>query len=865
MSDRSGPMGPVDQGCATVARVEADAVDALFADDRWVDALRSATIPPPGGEIAGYRVVRVIQRGPQGTVYEGVEPATGRRVAVKRMPAPDADADSVARFERETRALARLEHPSIVRLLAAPAEAGSRIIVTEWIDGLPFDEWADGRWERESPSAAVRSIAGCARAVAAAIAAAHAAGVMHRDIKPSNVIVTADGTPKVLDFGLSKSLDANATHARTVGYAGTPAWSAPEQVAEHSGRVDARTDVHALGLLLYRGLCGRTAFDGTQPIARLFEDIRHAVPVEPRRIRGAIPREPSLVAMHAIEKEPARRYLSADAMALDLGRFLAGEAVAVHPPSAAYHARKFVRRHWATVLVASVTLVAVGAGISTAITARREARAERRRADERQAFIGQLVSEQAESQAAGRAGLPGDVVRRALAGLGERDLGPGEERSLRTQYAELLARLGADAEAVAEYRRVLSLLPHDAPASERAQLHRALAESCARGEDAVAAREAAEAWVDSCLHASVSPSVRAEALIALASAIARGNDLEGAMGALDRAGPFAAGSDDPSVIAWLTAVRAGVLERMGRDDEAVAAAESAVASLRGVGTAPGREARILRAASLALRRSRAPDAWARSAEWLRRAFEAQVREVGPRHPALLPSYLLLAESLDRSGRREEALETLREGEQRVVRGLPWPDARRADMQRWIAQVLLTTDDDESVMEAERRLGEAVEELVALGAAPERTALPLSLLLRCLVDHRGPVAAAEYASGLPGSAVIPGTDPVGTRHLRAMALDVLMRTDPPALAPDPRTESMLREDLADSRRMHGERSDEELVCESALARCLAAMGRDRRDEARALAVRAADGLRARHGMRRTWTRPAEALAESLGTR
>lgn len=837
-------------------------VDGLFGGEGWVDALRSATAPPPGGEIAGYRIVRVIQRGAQGTVYEGLEPVTGRRVAVKRMPLAHVDADSVARFDREARALARLEHPSVVRLLAAPIDDGARIIVTEWVDGLPFDEWADACWGRSEAAEAVRSVARCAGLAADAIAAAHAAGVMHRDLKPSNVLVTADGQPKVLDFGLAKALDASGTVTRTQGFAGTPAWSAPEQVADHAARVDARTDVHALGLLLYRGLTGRPAFDGSLPIALLFEDIRRTVPREPCRVRDAVTRELSLVVMRALEKDPARRYLSADAMALDLGRFLRGDAVSVHPPSLAYHARKFVRRHWAMALVAAVALVAVGAGVATAVIARRDADAERRRSEERQAFVAQLVSEQAEAQAAGRAGLPGDIVRRALAGLGGRALGPDDERSLRVQYAEMLARLGADAEAAEQYRMAMQLLPADAPDVTRAAMQRSLAEASAEAGEPAAARADAEAWVALGERGGLPAAERAEALILLASVCARADDIECAERAIDRAGTLVAASGDSAVAAWHASVRAGVLRRSGRDAESIASAEAAVSALHGISAAPAREARILRTAALALRRSGSADAWPRSAELLRRSLEAQVRDVGPRHPALLPAYMLLAEALDRCGRRDEALEALHEGEHRVVRGLPWPDVRRAELQRWTSQLLLANADGDSTREAERRLREALEELVALAASPERAATTIALAMRCIADHLGTQAAAEFALGLPGSAGASDGTAAGRGYLRAMAIDVLLRAAPPLLPTDSRIEASLRDALEEARVTHGPDSDQALVCESSLARCLALMGAGRMPEARELAEHAAVVLRARHGERRGWIRPAESLADRL---
>lgn len=841
---------------------ETGAVDRLFEGDDWMGALRSATAPGGGGEIAGYRIVRTIQRGVQGTVYEATEPATGRRVAVKRIPIAHVDAESVARFERETRALAALEHPAIVRLLAAPVDAEARVIVTEWVDGLPFDEWADACWRREAPADAVRSIARCAESAAGAVAAAHAAGVMHRDLKPSNVLVAADGQPKVLDFGLAKALDAGTTVTRTEGFVGTPSWAAPEQVAERGERVDARTDVHALGLLLYRAVSGRTAIDGSLPIALLFEQVRLHVPPSPSRVRAGVPSELSLIAMHAIEKEPSRRYLSADAMAQDLGRFLAGEPVAAHPPSAAYHARKFLRRHWAMATVVGVALLVVGAAVSTAVTGLRDAAEQRRSARERQAFIGELMAGQAEAQAAGRSGLPGDVVRNALRGLGERELAPAEESALRTQFADLLARLGQGAEAAAEYRRALALVDSGAPVGHRAALQGKLVDALSTADDADAALAAAKEWSATCDGASLPDAERAEAWAAVAAAGIRCGDVDGARAAAEHAIGLARSSGDAGAVAWCEAVRARVLSRVRMRRDAFESAERALAALDGAEVEPEREARVLVESALAMRSSEDADAWPRSAELYRRAIDARARAIGPRHPALLPSYKLLAEAHDRAGRPDDALAAAREAEQRVARGLAWPDARRADVQRSIALLLVAREDGPSLQEAEQRMKDAVSELVAVDADPERIVSHVSLLVAIVAGTSGQPAAAQLALSMPGAFVAPDAGPGDRSHLRAIALDALLRATPRPMEPSPAVESALRADLASSRSARGEGSDHALVCEAALARFLAAQGADRLPEARELARHAAEGLRSRHGAGRPWIRPAEELERQL---
>lgn len=838
-------------------RADGAAVEGLFNDDSWVDALRGATAPPPGGLIAGYRVMRVVQRGVQGTVYEGVEPATSRRVAIKRMPLAHVDAESIARFDREMRALAALEHASVVRLLAAPMDDGARIIVTEWVDGLALDEWCDAQWARLAPAGAVRAVARCLAGVAQAIAAAHASGVMHRDLKPSNVLVTGDGQPKVLDFGLAKALDASSTLTRTQGFAGTPAWSAPEQVAEHSERVDARTDVHALGLLLYCGLSGQPAFDVSKPIALLFEDIRGAVPSDPHRVRSAVPRELSLVAMRALEKEPARRYLSADALALDLQRFLDGEPVSAHPPSVAYLARKLVCRHWAASLAAGVVLLAVGAAVGGVVLAQRETDAVQRRADERQAFVTQLFKEQGEAQAAGRAGLPGDVVRRALSDLRQRGLEPDDERALRVQYAEVLAHLGAHSEAAAQLRLAIGLLPSTTTAAERAALERALTEASMRASEPAAALAAAEAWLATCERAKLPQAEEAEAWIALAWARSRTDDLPGAMDAIAKAGALVEVDDADGTAAWQLAVQANLLRAVRADEKAIQAAEAAVAAIKRLAerprsqVSPAREAQVLRTAALSLRRSERTDLWPRSVEWLRLALAAQERDLGERHPALLSTYGVLADSLERCGRVREGLVLLHRGEQLVVHGLPWPDVRRADMNRWIAELLLAEAGDESVWEAERRLRDAASELVALDVAPEGAASTISRLMHCIGSRDAP-AAREYAMGLPGD---EHGQFQGRGFYRALAVDALLRSKPQLMAAGPSVAAALRDDLADAIRVHGPNSDQALVCEVALARCLADMGGVHLEEATMLAPRAADMLRARHGADRGWIRPA----------
>jgi serine/threonine-protein kinase len=190
----------------------------------------------------------------------------------------------------------------------------------EWIDGVPLDRWADDTWSRLGARDATTAIVVCLEKVVSAVASAHARGIMHRDLKPSNVLILPTGEPKVLDFGLAKALTGATEVTRANGFAGTPAWAAPEQVTGDPRDIDARTDVHGLGLLLYRALAGRTAFDGTLPILPLFEAIKTATPAPPSRERKSVARELDCITLRALEKEPARRYQSAESLTRDLER-----------------------------------------------------------------------------------------------------------------------------------------------------------------------------------------------------------------------------------------------------------------------------------------------------------------------------------------------------------------------------------------------------------------------------------------------------------------------------------------------------------------------------------------------------------------
>ncbi len=648
--------------------IEVDAgVARAFADDRWMERTARALAHAELGMLAGYRIERVVARGAQGVVYEAREPRTGRRVAIKRLPSEDGGSIEATRFAREAETLAALAHPNVVALLAAPNDDGSRLIVMEWVDGVPFDVWADRVWSSRSPGEAMTRIVRTLADIASAVAAAHRRGVMHRDIKPSNVLVTASDEAKVLDFGLAKGFADTPLVTRTGGFAGTPGWASPEQVAARAEAIDARTDVHALGLLLYRALTGRTAFDTSLPILPLFEAIRTEVPPSPSRLRDAIPRELDLITMQALEKDAERRYQSADAFRRDLERYLAGEPIDAHPPSTPYVIRKFVRRHKAVTTLAVLAAAAVVSGtvVSTylAFDASEARNAAVARADEA-------------DRARDRAERMNGFFRDLLANLREREVAGDRAgaKEIIALAAESIEDAGVPRESEADLRRTLGLAFHEIGDYPRAALQYARAtELLTAPEDAVQLVEVLLAEARSLQHSSRRPEapdrardalavierinapvpLRAEATGVLATTLVFAGQPANALVAADEAIALARAARDDAVLAHAMSTKALALDLARRLPEATDYALEAAGLARSIpNLGPTERARMLHNAAMMLTNT------SRAAEALPLAEESlAIREAhfGKGHPATTPGRSQLALTLRALGRHDDAI------------------------------------------------------------------------------------------------------------------------------------------------------------------------------------------------------------------
>ncbi len=344
--------------------------------------------PAPGEVLNGYRLLGEIGRGGMGRVYRAVHPRLGQEVAVKVLRPGMDSAPILARFEAERQALAVMNHPNIARVLdGGVTEAGAPFFVMELVRGAAVTRYCHER------RLALRERLGLFVGVCLAVQHAHQKGVIHRDLKPSNVLVVEyDGrpVPKVIDFGVAKALDRRAAAETEVGMLiGTPQYMSPEQADVASSDIDTRSDIYALGVLLYELLTGDTPITRGRlrdaPVLEVLRMVREEDPPCPssrlgaaetavgratspgpdaaglaRQVRGEL----DWVVMKCLEKDRNRRYESAAALAEDVRRFLNDEPVLAGPPGRGYRLKKFVRRHRGAVLAAGLVLAALLLGMA---------------------------------------------------------------------------------------------------------------------------------------------------------------------------------------------------------------------------------------------------------------------------------------------------------------------------------------------------------------------------------------------------------------------------------------------------------------------------------------------------------------------
>ena len=294
--------------------------------------------PASAADIPGYEILGELGRGGMGVVYQARQVGLNRTVALKMILAgAHAGTAALARFRAEAEAVAQLQHPNLVHIYEIGECGGLPFFSLEYVDGGSLDRRIEGNpWK---PRDAARLVEPLARA----IHEAHRKGVVHRDLKPANVLLTADGTPKITDFGLAKRLDRDTGQTRTGALLGTPSYMAPEQAEGKSREIGPPADIYALGAILYELLTGRPPFRAATPLETV-KLVTMAEPVPPARLQPGLPRDLETICLKCLQKEPHRRYADAELLARDLAHFLADEPIEARRTGPLVRAVKWAKR-----------------------------------------------------------------------------------------------------------------------------------------------------------------------------------------------------------------------------------------------------------------------------------------------------------------------------------------------------------------------------------------------------------------------------------------------------------------------------------------------------------------------------------------
>lgn len=506
----------LDEACACDAELRSEVESLLQSHDRaGTGFLHRPAIDLVGGPAKGkvgsrvgtragvYEIVEEIARGGMGEVYRARrwDGVYEKEVAIKLVRVGLDTSFVIERFGHERQILASLDHPYIARLLdGGTTDEGIPYLVMELIAGTPIDEYCDAH--RLSITNRLQLF----RQVCSAVQYAHQRLVIHRDIKPSNILVTANGDPKLLDFGIAKILDPSAEREATVVRPMTPEYASPEQI--RGGPITTATDVYSLGVVLYRMLTGASPYaaetrslhelsrvicetdparpstvvlqlqspaseNGSERLTR--ERLSHLRESAPAKLKRRLSGDLDNIALKALRKEPQRRYASVEQLAEDVRRHLEGLPVNARKDSWPYRAGKFVRRHKVGMLATAMVALALVTGMALTVREARIAEANRKRAEQRFNDVRRLANSLIFELHDSIKDLPGStparklLVTRALEYLDslskeakgdtslQRELATAYERIADVQGQPRQANLGDAAGALASYRKAMTI------------------------------------------------------------------------------------------------------------------------------------------------------------------------------------------------------------------------------------------------------------------------------------------------------------------------------------------------------------------------------------------------------------------------